>query len=279
MGLVEAGPDYGPYAQGRWPRDMLDARQRLLAFLGDGPRGPLTAARPDHRWLLGAQCMRRARGRAGRLRTSGGMAGATRRSGRAWSWRRASSGCARSRARSCRLGTRPSPRRQAARRSGIRSTPSGPCAGTRRSRILTRLAIARTSRSSPTRSSTGAARPREGRRRCYCSWRYRAETVVLTAGAYGSPGILLRSGIGPDLGLPVGDGLCDHVGVGFGYEGTARLQQETADFERSHALFMAQLSVGLSSSRCPEGVYDLFIFPRSTLRDAPATRRARPSLR
>ena len=28
--LVEAGPDYGPYAQGRWPRDMLDARQ--LAF-------------------------------------------------------------------------------------------------------------------------------------------------------------------------------------------------------------------------------------------------------
>jgi choline dehydrogenase len=89
----------------------------------------------------------------------------------------------------------------------------------------------------------------------------RAETVVLTAGAYGSPGVLLRSGIGPELGLPVGDGLCDHVGVGFGYEGTARLQQETADFERSHALFMAQLSVGLSSSRCPEGVYDLFIFP------------------
>jgi choline dehydrogenase len=28
--LVEAGPDYGPYAQGRWPADMLDARR--LAF-------------------------------------------------------------------------------------------------------------------------------------------------------------------------------------------------------------------------------------------------------
>src|SRR3979409_1978000 len=27
---VEAGPDYGPYGGGRWPRDMLDARQ--LAF-------------------------------------------------------------------------------------------------------------------------------------------------------------------------------------------------------------------------------------------------------
>ena len=28
--LVEAGPDYGPYDGGRWPRDILDARQ--LAF-------------------------------------------------------------------------------------------------------------------------------------------------------------------------------------------------------------------------------------------------------
>ena len=28
--LVEAGPDYGPYAEGRWPEDMLDARR--LAF-------------------------------------------------------------------------------------------------------------------------------------------------------------------------------------------------------------------------------------------------------
>ena len=28
--------------------------------------------------------------------------------------------------------------------------------------------------------------------------------------------------------LPVGEGLCDHVGVGFGFEGTARLQREAA---------------------------------------------------
>ena len=28
--LVEAGPDYGPYAEGRWPADILDGRQ--LAF-------------------------------------------------------------------------------------------------------------------------------------------------------------------------------------------------------------------------------------------------------
>jgi choline dehydrogenase-like flavoprotein len=40
-----------------------------------------------------------------------------------------------------------------------------------------------------------------------------AATVVLTAGAYGSPGILLRSDVGPERELPVGDGLCDHVGA------------------------------------------------------------------
>ena len=28
--LVEAGPDYGPHADGRWPEDMLDGRR--LAF-------------------------------------------------------------------------------------------------------------------------------------------------------------------------------------------------------------------------------------------------------
>jgi len=30
VALIEAGPDYGPYADGRWPADILDARR--LAF-------------------------------------------------------------------------------------------------------------------------------------------------------------------------------------------------------------------------------------------------------
>lgn len=81
----------------------------------------------------------------------------------------------------------------------------------------------------------------------------RAETVVLCSGAYGSPAILLRSGIGPDRGLPVGDGLADHVGVGFGWEPSAELQEETARFGRSHFLPMAQVTV-----RAPR---DLFLFP------------------
>src|SRR5690349_22642099 len=36
--------------------------------------------------------------------------------------------------------------------------------------------------------------------------------------------------------------LCDHVGVGFGFAGTERLQREAAEFERSRPLFMAQRS-------------------------------------
>jgi choline dehydrogenase len=88
-----------------------------------------------------------------------------------------------------------------------------------------------------------------------------ARTIALAAGAYGTPGILLRSGIGPERGLPVGEGLSDHVGVGFGFEGTERLQRETSEFERAHPLFMAQVTVARASSACPTGLRDLFYFP------------------
>src|SRR5262249_57082265 len=44
-----------------------------------------------------------------------------------------------------------------------------------------------------------------------------ADLVVVTASAYGTPGILLRSGIDE---LPVGEGLSDHVGVGVGFAPT-----------------------------------------------------------
>ena len=88
-----------------------------------------------------------------------------------------------------------------------------------------------------------------------------ADHVVLTAGAYGSPAILLRSGVGPARGLPVGEGLIDHVGVGFGFEATDRLQREAAAFERERPLYMAQVTIEARSSACAAGVCDLFFFP------------------
>ena len=86
----------------------------------------------------------------------------------------------------------------------------------------------------------------------------RAETVVLAAGAYGSPGILLRSGI---EGVPVGEGLLDHVGVGFSYEPTERMREEMAQFEASNPLWMGQVTVRGRTSVCPDDVCDLFFFP------------------
>jgi choline dehydrogenase-like flavoprotein len=79
-----------------------------------------------------------------------------------------------------------------------------------------------------------------------------ARTIVVAAGAYGSAGILLRSGLGAEL--PVGENLIDHVGTGFGYEPTDRCRAEMARFESERPLFMAAVTV-----RAAEG--DLFLFP------------------
>jgi choline dehydrogenase len=86
----------------------------------------------------------------------------------------------------------------------------------------------------------------------------RADTVVVAAGAYGSPGILLRSGID---GLPIGEGLLDHVGVGFSYEPTARMREEMAAFEAAGTPWMGQVTIRARSSSCREDVCDLFFFP------------------
>jgi hypothetical protein len=64
-------------------------------------------------------------------------------------------------------------------------------------------------------------------------------TIVLGAGAYGSPAILLRSGIEDG----VGEGLVDHVGVGLAWEATDELRRGVAEFERSHPVFMAGVTI------------------------------------
>lgn len=90
-----------------------------------------------------------------------------------------------------------------------------------------------------------------------------AGTIILSAGAYGSPGVLLRSGIGPGLAhdLPVGENLADHVGTGMGWVPTDRLQAEAAPFEAVNGLPMGQVTIEARSSACPDDVCDLFLFP------------------
>jgi choline dehydrogenase len=93
----------------------------------------------------------------------------------------------------------------------------------------------------------------------------RGDVVVVTASAYGSPGILLRSGIGPEgevAQLPVGEGLIDHVGTGAAWEPTERLLEETAAHEAEHGLYMGQVTISERSTSCPSGTFDdLFLFP------------------
>jgi choline dehydrogenase len=89
----------------------------------------------------------------------------------------------------------------------------------------------------------------------------RARTVVLAAGSYGSPAILLRSGIGPERGLPVGENLVDHSGTGAGWAPTTQLQTETARYAEERPLFMAQVVVKAQSRSCPEDTWDLHLFP------------------
>ena len=92
----------------------------------------------------------------------------------------------------------------------------------------------------------------------------RADVVVVSAGAYGSPGILLRSGIGPDgevAELPVGEGLIDHVGTGAAWAPTERLLAETAAHEAEHGLYMGQVTIAASSRSSRPGVRDMFVFP------------------
>jgi choline dehydrogenase len=76
-----------------------------------------------------------------------------------------------------------------------------------------------------------------------------ADTVVLAAGAYGTPGVLLRSGI---RDLPVGENLSDHVGVGMGWESTDELREVMTRWEAEHELAMAQVTIAIS---------DWFLFP------------------
>ena len=89
----------------------------------------------------------------------------------------------------------------------------------------------------------------------------RAATVIVTSGAYGSPAILLRSGIGGDGELPVGENLCDHVGTGMAWEPTDELRADWDAWERERPLSMAAITIPLRSRSCSPGVCDLFTFP------------------
>jgi len=100
-----------------------------------------------------------------------------------------------------------------------------------------------------------------------------AETVILAAGAYGSPPVLLRSGIGPadelralgidvvadvpGVGRELADHPCVHVRVTASGELAAMLAEEDARGILTHV----QSKLKAASSHCEAGTFDLHVLP------------------
>jgi choline dehydrogenase len=101
--------------------------------------------------------------------------------------------------------------------------------------------------------------------------RIAAGRIVLAAGAYGSPAILLRSGIGPaddlrTLGIDVhhelagvGRALADHPAVALRYQPSAALEQELHAFEQAHWTPEEQALLKARSKQCTEA-FDLHLY-------------------
>jgi choline dehydrogenase len=97
--------------------------------------------------------------------------------------------------------------------------------------------------------------------------RVRAERLVLAAGAFGSPAILVRSGVGPakhlrELSIPVrhdlsvGEGLKDHCGMSILFEPRDRLRGESTDYARRHGAVAATGLLKLRSRHAEDGIWD-----------------------
>jgi choline dehydrogenase len=102
--------------------------------------------------------------------------------------------------------------------------------------------------------------------------RIEAGRVIVAAGTYGSPAILMRSGVGdpselraagvaPVLDLPgVGRNLHDHPRISLSYAGTRELEEMMATFSRDHWMPEEQTIAKAQSSRGTRG-FDLHIYP------------------
>jgi choline dehydrogenase len=256
--LVEAGPDYGPFAEGRWPADILDARWLAFSHAWETDR--------EDRSQLRARIMGGCSAHNACVVLAGAPADYDE-WGHGWSH-----------------ATIEPYLRRAEERLQVRRLTEDELSPWHRAfalaagadAILHPVNIVDGVRWNTSFAYVDPARPRltvraetlvdrvlfDGDRAVgvdTSAGELRAGRVILCAGAYGSAGILLRSRLGGEL--PVGEGLLDHVGIGLGFEGTERLHRETAAFERDHPLSMAQVTIEARSSACEPGVCDLFLFP------------------
>jgi choline dehydrogenase len=99
-----------------------------------------------------------------------------------------------------------------------------------------------------------------------------AGRVVLCGGTYGSPSILLRSGIGPAedlhalgvepvLDLAVGRNLHDHPAVYLKYSGTPQLIAAMQEFAAKGGVLFSEQTIAKFRSKYCETAFDLHLFP------------------
>jgi choline dehydrogenase len=286
--LIEAGPDYGALADGRWPSDVLDARRIAT----------------DHLWPAGDD------GRTFGGRVLGGssavnaclVAEGSRADyddwGPEWSYERVKPYLDRARTmlRTGRANTDdPAPVHlafiQAAQELGfarlddmdshehpvgVGAYPANVVDGTRWNAALAYLDACRDRANLVVRAGTLVDRVvRDGRAAHVVDTngnKYAADAVILSAGAYFSPAILLRSGIGPEaqlkrlgvpviVNLPTGEQLLDHCGTTVAWAPSAALEADTTrraatgdgDLFESHALLKA------ASGSCAPDSWDLHV--------------------
>jgi len=227
--LVEAGPDYGQFGDPRWPREMLDAQTLPMTHLWEQDRDDRSSSRA--RIIGGCSSHNAAMVVRGEPRDYDEW-------GDGWTNESLTSYLDRADEM---LGVRaaitdhPAPWHvaaiEAARALGV---PAGPLRANVRGGVRWNAAFAYLD---PVRDRVEIRAETlvdrvDGAQVHTDGGVLDAETIVLTAGAYGTPAILLRSGLGNEL--PIGDGLIDHVGAGAEWMPTAALLEETAAHVRTH---------------------------------------------
>jgi choline dehydrogenase len=257
--LVEAGPDYGAYEEGRWPADLLDARQLAFSHSWETDREDRSQLRAR---VLGGCSAHNAcvllRGAPGDYDWGGG-----------WSYD-ALEPCferAEQTLRARQLGRDElSPWHAAFAEAGGDDAILHPLNAVGTVRWNAAFAYVDPARSRPNLTILADTLVDQvlhdgTRARGLATSRGEVlgDLVVLAAGAYGTPAILLRSAPGPHSSLPVGENLADHVGAGVGWEPTERLVDELGPV--GSPLPMGQVTVRGRSQACPEDTWDLFVFP------------------
>jgi len=281
--LVEAGPDYGFFADRRWPTDMLDARTLPMSHLWETEIEDRSASRAR---IIGGCSAHNA------CLVVWGSRADYDEWGDGWKFAELEPYLRRAEAR---LGTRSdrgddlSPFHRALLAAGPRvglpvlddlndldatvgiapapvnarhatrwNTAFSYLDGARERPNLTILADTLVDRVTLTNGRADGVTTDRGR--------LDADLVILAAGAYGSPAVLLRSGIGPALDLerlgirvvndlPVGWGLADHPGVGMEW------QVAPAHKPAPGPVFSVSLLARGRSEDCAEGTWDIHLLP------------------